>query len=173
VSKDGRGTFEIRACVQQNKFVVGRWNYYRNAAPIDTRDTAELERGGGEDTASVARRNYTVGLAFVHQVHGSGDGAILFPPQSGGRFVVHSKHFAGMDYLHAVIPESAFWERGVNGGFITDQIKSGYLFVSLKSPLGAFDDNAAPMVAAHDIHCDSHRNARGADNLPCSPNGIV
>ena len=46
---------------------------------------------------------------------------------------------------------------GVDFGLIADQKKGGDFLVVLQRPLDAFDDDSASVVAAHDIHCNSHR----------------
>jgi hypothetical protein len=39
---------------------------------------------------------------------------------------------------------------------VADEIKRGDFFVGLKRQLCACNDDPATVVAAHDIHCDSH-----------------
>jgi GTP cyclohydrolase II len=61
-----------------------------------------------------------------------------------------------VDYAHAMIAKAASGQRSVNFSFVADEVKSGDVFVSLKCPFGAFDDDATTMIATHDIHCNSH-----------------
>jgi hypothetical protein len=44
----------------------------------------------------------------------------------------------------------------VDGRLITNEIKRGDFFAGLKRQFCACDDDPATVVAAHDIHCDSH-----------------
>jgi hypothetical protein len=46
----------------------------------------------------------------------------------------------------------------VDSRFIPYQIKGGNPLVGLKSSFRAFDDDAAAVVATHDIDCNSHKN---------------
>ena len=61
-----------------------------------------------------------------------------------------------MDDTHAMIAKAALWQRCVDLGLVTNQKNIGEVFVVLKGPLGAFNDHAAPVVATHDIHSNSH-----------------
>ena len=45
----------------------------------------------------------------------------------------------------------------MDGGLVADEIKAGDFFVGFQRQLRARDDDSAAVVAAHDIHCDSHR----------------
>jgi hypothetical protein len=61
-----------------------------------------------------------------------------------------------MDDFDAVVSETARWQRRVDFVLVADQEKRLDIFVGLKRQLCARDDNPATVVAAHDIHCDSH-----------------
>jgi hypothetical protein len=47
----------------------------------------------------------------------------------------------------------------MNGRFIPDEEQLRDSFFVLEGPFGACDDDATPVVATHDIHCDSHKYA--------------
>ena len=59
--------------------------------------------------------------------------------------------------LDAMVAKAAFRQRGVDVGLVADQVNGGDFFVVFQRLLGAGNDNAATVVAAHDIHCDSHK----------------
>ena len=60
-----RLAFDVRAGVEQDKFISLPGNDRGNAAAIHAGNAADLERGRREDAAGVAERNQGVGLAFV------------------------------------------------------------------------------------------------------------
>jgi hypothetical protein len=128
-----------------------------DAAAVHAGDTADLERGRREQAAGVAGRNQRVGLAFRDQLGGAGNGGILLLAQRGGRFVIHLDDFAGVDDPHAVVAEAAFGQGTMDFGLVADEEDRGDALVVLQGLLDAGDDNTTPMIAAHDIHCNSHR----------------
>ena len=62
-----------------------------------------------------------------------------------------------MDDAHAMVAKTAFGQSGVDFGLVADQVEGGDVFVVLQRPFDAGNDDPATVVAAHDIHCDSHR----------------
>ena len=62
-----------------------------------------------------------------------------------------------MDDADAMVAKTARRQGGMNCSLITDEIKGGDFFIGLERELGTCDDHSATVVAAHDIHCDSHR----------------
>jgi hypothetical protein len=50
----------------------------------------------------------------------------------------------------------------VDGGLVAHQVEGGDFFVAVKRPLGALDDDTAAVVAAHDIHRNSHTRMMNA-----------
>jgi hypothetical protein len=152
-----RLALDIRARVEQNKFAALARNDRRDAAAIHTGNAPDLERRRRENAAGVAERNQRVGLASMNEFGRAGDGRIFFLAEGDDRFVIHFHHFAGVDHTHAMVAETAFRQRGVNGGLVADEIKPGNFLAGLERQLGARDHDPAAVVAAHDIHSDSHR----------------
>ena len=152
-----RLAFDVRAGIQQHKFISLTGNDRGDAAAVHAGNAPDLERGGRKDAAGVAERNQGVGLAFADQFRGAGDGRILFFAKRDGRFVVHFHDFAGVDDAHAMVAKAACRQGGVDFGLVADQVKGGDFLVVFQRPLDAGDDDTATVVAAHDIHCDSHR----------------
>ena len=70
-----------------------------------------------------------------------------------------------MDDANAVVAETAAGQGGVDVRAVADQEEGGDLFAGLQGAHGAFNDDAAAVVATHDIHCDSHKRA-GREVLP-------
>ena len=158
---------DVGAGIQQDEFMIRRGNDRGNAAPVNAGNPAQLESRGGEDAAGIAEGNHRIDLAFMHQLDRAGNRAILLLPQRGGGFVGHGQHLAGMDDTHAMVAEPALGQGGVDFTSVADQVEGGDSLVSLQSPLDAFDDHPATVVATHDIHCDSHRGTgRGETRRP-------
>jgi hypothetical protein len=67
--------------------------------------------------------------------------------------------------LDAVVAKAARRQRCVYGGLIADEIKRGDFFIGLKREFRARNHDSATVVAAHDIHCDSHSEIKSAENL--------
>ena len=61
-----------------------------------------------------------------------------------------------MYYFDAMVAKTTRRQRGVDCGLIADEKKRGDFFIGLKRELRARNHDSATMVAAHDIHCDSH-----------------
>ena len=57
-----------------------------------------------------------------------------------------------------MVAKTAFGQRGVDFGLMADQENGGDVFVVLQRLFDAGNDNAAAVVAAHDIHCNSHKS---------------
>jgi hypothetical protein len=55
-----------------------------------------------------------------------------------------------------MVAKTAFGQRGVDLVLMADQKNGGDVFVVLQRLFDAGNDNAAAVVAAHDIHCNSH-----------------
>ena len=62
-----------------------------------------------------------------------------------------------MDHAHAVISKTALWQCGVDLSLVANQKKVGDVFIVLKGSFCALNDDAASVVATHDIHCNSHK----------------
>ena len=65
-----------------------------------------------------------------------------------------------MNDAHPMVAKTAVGQGGVDFGFIPDEIKGGDLFIGQQGALGAFDDDAAAVVPAHNIYCQAHRKGR-------------
>ena len=152
-----RFAFDVRAGIEQDELAFRRGNDGGNAAAIHAGNAAQLERGRRENAAGVAERNNRISFSVIDQFDCAHNRAILFLRTATGRFVLHRQHLAGMDDAHAMITKAATRQSGVNFGGIADQEEGGDLLVGLESPVGAFDDDPATVVATHDIHCDSHK----------------
>jgi hypothetical protein len=44
----------------------------------------------------------------------------------------------------------------MNGIFIADEVNAGNFFAFFQRAFHAGDDNTTTVIAAHDVHCDSH-----------------
>ena len=97
-----------------------------------------------------------LGLPSEDQFRGAGDGAVAFFAERAGGFVIHLHDFAGVNDAHAMVAKTAFGQRGVDFGLMADQEKGGDVFVVLQGLFDAGNDNATTVIAAHDIHCNSH-----------------
>jgi len=157
LSEMNRFAFNIRATVKQDEFMFLPWNDRRNATPIHAGDATHLERGCCKNATGIAKRNQGVGLAFVNQFCRTPNGAVAFLAKRAGGFVIHFHDFTGVDDVHAMVAKTARGQGGVNVSLIANQIKGGDFFVAFKRQFNAVDDNTTPVVAAHDIHCNSHR----------------
>ncbi len=62
-----------------------------------------------------------------------------------------------MDDLDAIVPQVGCVQSRVDFVLFADEIKGGDLLIRFQRPFDALDDDRAPMVAAHDIHYDSHK----------------
>jgi hypothetical protein len=62
-----------------------------------------------------------------------------------------------VDDANAMVAKTAGRQGVMNSGLIPDQIKGGDFIITFQCPPDALDDDSAPVVAAHDIHCYSHR----------------
>ena len=62
-----------------------------------------------------------------------------------------------MNDLNAQIMTARRAQRGLDLRLIANEEKRGDFLVGLQRPPDAFDDDRTPVVAAHDIYCDSHR----------------
>jgi hypothetical protein len=62
-----------------------------------------------------------------------------------------------VDDFDAVVTETAFGQGGVDFGLIADEKHCGYILVGLQGGFDTGYDYATAVVAAHDIHCNSHR----------------
>ena len=140
--------------------MIGGRDNRRDAAAVHPGNAAEFEGGGGENAAGVAERDDGVGLAVVDQFHRADNRAVLFAADGGGGLVLHGQHFAGVDDPDAVVAEAAAGQGGVDFGFVADEEQGGNALVGLDGPQGAFNDHPAAVVAAHDIHCNSHNQDR-------------
>ena len=156
VNQVNRFTFDVGAGIEQDEFLVRRRDDGGNAAAVHARNPAELEGRRGENATGVAEGNDAVGLAFVNQFHGAGDGAIAFAAQGGGRLVLHGKHFTGMNEVDPPVAQAGLFERGLNVVLVADEVDGGEMVVGFESAFNAFNDDLATVVAAHDIHCDAH-----------------
>jgi hypothetical protein len=67
-----------------------------------------------------------------------------------------------MDDADAMIAKASYRQGGMDFGFVADEIQGGDLLIGLEGAFGAFNDHTAPVVATHDIHCDSHKAALDA-----------
>ena len=65
-----------------------------------------------------------------------------------------------MNDAHAMVAKTAHGQRGVDFVLMTDQKNGGDVFVVLQRLFDAGNDNATAVVAAHDIHCNSHTMRR-------------
>ena len=152
-----RLAFDVRAGVQQHKFIALARNDRGDAAAVHAGNAPDLERGRRENAAGVAEGNERVGLAVADQFGGAGNGRILFFAERNDRLVVHLHDFAGVDHAHAMIAETPCRQGGMDVRLVADEIKGGDFFAGLQRQFGAGNDDPATVVAAHDIHCDSHR----------------
>ena len=96
-------------------------------------------------------------LPSLDQFRRAGDGTIRFLAKRAGGFVLHLHDFAGVDDAHTMVAKTAGRQGGVDFGLIADQIEGGDFLVVFQCPPDALDDDSAPVVATHDIHCNSHR----------------
>jgi len=62
-----------------------------------------------------------------------------------------------VDDLDTVVAEAAFRQSRVDVCAVSDEEDLGNFFVRFERELHARDHNPATVVAAHDIHCNSHR----------------
>ena len=134
-----------------------------DATTVHPRNAAQTKGGGSKDSTGVPHRYHRVGFAFVHQFHRADNRAILFLAHGGGRFVLHRKHFAGMDHADAVVAKAPVWQRGMDLRPVAYQIQGGDTVIRLQGPLRPFDDDSAAVVASHDIHCNAHRDGLDAE----------
>jgi hypothetical protein len=88
---------------------------------------------------------------------GADDGRILFFAERDDRLVVHFHDFGGVDDADAMVAETARRERGMYFGLVADEENGGDFFIFLQRAFDTRDDDATTVVAAHDIHCDTHR----------------
>jgi TPP-dependent pyruvate/acetoin dehydrogenase alpha subunit len=61
-----------------------------------------------------------------------------------------------VDDADAMVAKAAFRQRGVNFRLVADEVDGGDFLALLERAFHARDDDTAAVVAAHDIHCDSH-----------------
>jgi len=155
-----RFAFDVRAGIEQDKFIFLPRNDRGDAAAIHAGNAPNLERGRRENAAGVAEGNDRVRLAIPDEFGGEGDGGILFFAERAGRLVVHLDDFAGVDHAHPMVAEAALGQGGMDVCLVADKVKSGDFLAGLQRQLGPRDHDAAPVVAAHDIHCDSHRRIK-------------
>ena len=62
-----------------------------------------------------------------------------------------------MDDLDAMVAKAARRQGGVDFSLVADEKNARRCPVRLQGAFDAFDDDPATVVAAHDIHCDSHK----------------
>ena len=151
-----RFALHVGAGIQQDEFVFLPRHHRGNAAAVHAGDASDLEGAGGENAASVAEGNERIGLALADQFGGAGDGGIPFLAQRDDRLVRHLHHFRGVDDADAMVAKTARRQGGMDFLLVADEIDDGEVFAFLQGALHAGDDHTATVVAAHDIHCDSH-----------------
>jgi hypothetical protein len=105
----------------------------------------------------------------MDQFHGPYNGAVPLSANGGGGFVFHGEDLASMDDAHAVIAKTARGQGGMDFRLVADQKKRGDALLGLKRAQGAFDYDAAPMVATHDIHRNAHKEKQETGNSKARP----
>ncbi len=152
-----RLAFDVRAGVEQDKFAALARNDGGDAAAIHAGNAPDLERGRRENAAGVAEGNQGVGLASrTSSAARAMEESFFLRSALTGLSSISTTSLAWMT-AHAMVAKTAFRQRGVDVRLVADEIKGGDFFVGLQRQLGARDHDPATVVAAHDIHCDSHR----------------
>ena len=149
--------FDVRAGVEQHKFIFLPWNDRGNAAAIHAGDAAQLESGRRKNAAGVAEGNDRIGLAVMDKFGAAANGTVAFFAKRGDGFVVHRHDFAGMNDLNAQIVTTGRDQRGLDFRLITNQKECGDFCVGLQRTPDALDDDRTPVVTSHDIYRYSHR----------------
>ena len=106
----------------------------------------------------------SVGQAIPQQFDAAQNGTILFLPQAFDRLVGHFKDFGGVDDLDSCIGEIGGLEGDLYLRLASDEMQFGDFFAGGERSLDAINDEATTVVAAHDIHYDSHKAKSAARN---------
>ena len=67
-----------------------------------------------------------------------------------------------MHHPNSVITKAASGQGGLNLRAATYQKKSSNALILLRGSQSALDDDAAAVVATHDIHCNAHKDGEAA-----------
>ena len=144
------------AGVEQDEFAVVARNHRGDATAIHAGNAADLESSRRKNTARVAEGNERVRLAIVDQFGGAGDGRILFLAQRDDGLVLHFHDLGGVDDADAMVAKAARRQGGVDVRLVADEVDGREVLVFLQGALHVGDDDTAAVVAAHDIHCNTH-----------------
>ena len=128
----------------------------RDGRPLHAVEAAQFHRAGHE-RAGVARRDHGPGFSGAHQFDGAHHRGIFFLADAFQRLVVHRQHFAGMDDFRARIGQPGLADGGLNVRLAPDHEDFFNGSVGCKRLLDAGNGDRTPVVAAHDIHRDSHK----------------
>ena len=152
-----RLAFDVGAGVQQDKFVVLRgaspWRCSRGprreCGPTLKVPAAKMPPVLPRETSASALPSLTSSAARAME-----ESFFLRSATTGLSSI--STTSRGVDDADAMVAKTARRQRGVDFVLVADEIDGGDVLVFLQGALHAGDDDTAAVVAAHDIHCDSH-----------------
>jgi hypothetical protein len=102
----------------------------------------------------------------MNEFHRSHDRTVFFPSHRRDRFVFHGQYFAGMHDADAVIAEASFGKRGLDLGAASYKVKGVHSLIIVNCANRSLNDDAATMVATHDIHCNPHKDGQAGRSEP-------
>src|SRR5205814_9092089 len=108
--------------------------------------------------------DHCIALALLDQFQGAGHGAVLFLAQNLDGLVFHREHLAGVNDPDAVVEKMSLAHPRPDLPLVADEVKLGDSVAGVERDFDSLDDNLTPVVAAHDIHYDSHKTTERRGN---------
>ena len=157
MQKMQRTAFDARAGIQENEFIFRGGDDGDNRWTIHAGQLAQTDGGSGDQPARVAWGNDRIGFSGLDQFNGAKDRTIFFSSETFDGFVHHGENLSRVNNFQAAILKLAASERGLNFLLLADEKQFADFGVGGQGEFDPIDDDAAPVVATHDINCDSHK----------------
>lgn len=165
-----RTAFDVGPGVQKHELVLRSGHHHGNPGTIHPLQRTHPNGGRGHHPPRVAWRNKGFRLAFFDEIDRPQNGAVLFLAQPHHRLVFHAEDLAGMHNFDPRVPAADVTQPGLNGLALAHKVNSVDVTQRREGLGDATHHHPRAMVAAHDIHHDSHKEKerRRGENLPRS-----